>query len=311
MLLVPPPAAAEIVGIQRALGSPLRVAPHVTLVPPVNVPADRLDEVLDKLKRVAARFSSVHLSLGPAATFWPATPVVYLAVGGDVDDVARLRTAVATGPLDRPDAWPFVPHVTLAEDTDPEVIPGLVRGLAGFQADVVVERVHVLLEGEGRIWEPIADALLGGGRVVGRGGLEVDLTAGDGLAPDARQFFDRAWGAYVEDTYGGSATGRPFAITARSGGRVAGVALGNCDDELWLDRLIVDPAARGTGVGTQLLTEAELVAAAVGCRRGNLVCRAGSPSEAWYLARGWRRELPLPAWRHGREFIRLVRDLPG
>jgi hypothetical protein len=63
------------------------------------------------------------------------------------------------------------------------------------------------------------------------------------------------------------------------------------------------------GVGTQLLTEVELTGAAAGCRVAFVVCRTGSPSEGWYLARGWRHELPLPHWRHGHAFVRLTREL--
>ena len=310
VLLIPPPAAQEIVGIQRALGSPLRVPPHVTLVPPVNVAVERLDAAIEIVRRAAAGCPALRLALGPVLTFWPDTPVVYLAVGGDVDAVGRLRGALSRGPFDRPQPWPFVPHVTLAEDVQPDLILPVSRGLGGFHADVGVEVVHVLREGDDRVWSPIADARLGGGRIVGRGGIEVEITAGDVLAPDAEAFFARSWAGYVEATYGPVAAGRPFAVTARTGGEVAGVALGTCDDELWVDRLVVDPAVRGGGVGTQLLTEAELAGAAAGCRRGYLLCRAGSPSEAWYLARGWRQDLSLTAWRHGRDFVRLSRDLP-
>ena len=311
VVLVPPPAAPEIVGLQRGLGSPRRVAPHVTLVPPVNVRVDQLEDALAAVRSAAAAVPPLRLRLGPAATFWPETPVVYLAVGGDLEQLDRLRRAVGIGPLDRPAAWPFVPHVTLVEDVEPDLIPHVVRALAGFVAAIDVERVHVLQERDGRVWEPIADAPLGGGRIVGRGGLEIDVAAGDVLAPDAEEFFGRAWAAHLEVSYGPGATGRPFVITARIAGAVVGVAFGTSGDELWLDRLVVEPATRGAGVGTQLLTEAELAGAAAGCRRGYLLCQADSPAEGWYRSRGWRADLALPAWRHGRDFVRLARDLRG
>ena len=44
VLLVPPPVAGEIDGLRRAVGDGAlgKVAPHVTLVPPVNVRDERL-----------------------------------------------------------------------------------------------------------------------------------------------------------------------------------------------------------------------------------------------------------------------------
>jgi 2'-5' RNA ligase len=53
---------------------------------------------------------------------------------------------------------PFVPHVTLADDFEPDRIPAAVAALADYVVDVRFEAVHVLEEGRGRVWRPIADA---------------------------------------------------------------------------------------------------------------------------------------------------------
>ena len=50
---------------------------------------------------------ALHLDLGPVATFVPASPVVYLAVGGpDFDRLARLRHDVMSGPFCGPTGGP-------------------------------------------------------------------------------------------------------------------------------------------------------------------------------------------------------------
>jgi 2'-5' RNA ligase len=161
-LLVPPPVEAEVEGLRRALGDTARgrIPPHVTLVPPVNVPAEAMPEVLAVVRAAAGRTPPLDLRIGAAATFHPVNPVVYLEVGGDADALVALRDRVLVPPLDRPITHPFVPHVTVADDMDPARIPSAVAALADYVVDVRIDTVHLLEEGRGRVWRPIADAAL-------------------------------------------------------------------------------------------------------------------------------------------------------
>ena len=95
-LLVPPPVAVEVDGLRRALGDPSRrrIPPHLTLVPPVNVREEDLGAALDVLRRAARAVPPLDLRLGPAATFHPVNPVVYLAVGGAVAALGRCGAGV-------------------------------------------------------------------------------------------------------------------------------------------------------------------------------------------------------------------------
>src|SRR3954469_19201536 len=123
VLLVPAPVDAEIRGLWAALGElgPERIPPHLTLVPPVNVNDERLDDALGVVRAAAATTAgALDLIVGPPATFLPVTPVVYLSVGGDVDGLAALRDEVFVPPLARSLDHPFVPHVTLADGIDSE-----------------------------------------------------------------------------------------------------------------------------------------------------------------------------------------------
>jgi 2'-5' RNA ligase len=161
-LLIPPPVAAEIDGLRRALGDGAlgRMPPHLTLVPPVNVHADALGDALAVLRAAAAATRPLDLRLGPAATFHPVTPVVYLDVGGDVDALTRLRDRVFAPPLARELTHSFAPHVTVADEMDPARIPAAVTALADYVVDVRIDTLHLLEEGRGRVWRPIADAVL-------------------------------------------------------------------------------------------------------------------------------------------------------
>jgi 2'-5' RNA ligase len=265
------------------------MAPHLTLVPPVNVRADELDAALALMRAVAAGAAPLSLRLGPVATFWPETPVVYLSVGGDLDALGRLYGALGSGPLTRPVTRPFVPHVTLVEDASPEAISGAVAVLGGYEAALEVDRVHLLEQVPGPVWQPLADAPLGGGRVVGRGGLELELSVGDVTPPDARTL----------------TAGEPFVVTARGGGAVVGVATGRLHADLWLEQLAVDRSARHQGIGSHLLAEVELVGARAGRRRALAAC--APEAERWFRERGWVPRAPAP----GSDLRYLVRDLGG
>jgi 2'-5' RNA ligase len=187
-LLVPEPFAREIDGLRRALGERLsRVPPHITLVPPVNVRVEDLPSVFAQLRSAAAAVSPITVTLGPPATFHPVNPVVYLAVGGDVDSVRAVRDRVFVGALSRKVEHEFVPHATLVESTTPARIQAALAALADFQVEVTFEAVHLLREDD-RAWRPIADARFELPLIVGRGGIETEITASSLADPDVVDF---------------------------------------------------------------------------------------------------------------------------
>ena len=266
VLLVPEPVATEIDGLRRGLGDGTlgRIPAHLTLVPPVNVALDRVDEAGDVLRGAAAACTGpIELTLGPAVTFWPVTPVLYLAVGGARAELQALRDRVFHEPLARPLTYDFVPHVTLADEVPGAArIEAAVRALADYVRAVPFHHLHLLREGPGRVWEPITEVPLGPPRVVGRGGLPLELTVS--AQPDLT----------VAARLGGPTT---VAVTARRQGEAVGVATALLiapDRVAWLLGLSVAPHARGTGVGARLV--AELAAALV--ERGVEVVRVAAPS---------------------------------
>ena len=269
-LLIPSPFDAEIDGLRRAGGDGAlgKVPAHVTLVPPVNVREDAVDDALAVLRRAAASIGEpLELTLGPAATFHPDTPVLYLEVGGDLDGLHRLRDAVFVTPLARKLTWPFVPHVTLAEEQPTERLAAGVAALADYRVAVRIERVHLLEETkdptEGRVWVPVADAPLAPAVVVGRGGLPTELTVSQTLDPAAG----------------------PVVVTARREGSVVGtVHAAMSGDGAHLVGIHVDEGERGTGIGTQLLALLEATLADRGV--AGLTCDAEALTP-FLRGRGW------------------------
>ena len=160
VLMVPQPVATEVDGLRRALGDGAlaRIAPHVTLVAPVGVPGDRMPDAVDVLRDAAKATPPLDLRIGPATTFHPVTPVVYLSVTGDLAALVALRERVLRPPLVRPASHPFVPHVTVADELDAARIPAAVAALADFVVDVRIESLHLLEQGRDRVWRPVAEA---------------------------------------------------------------------------------------------------------------------------------------------------------
>lgn len=285
VLLVPQPLATELDGLRRALGAAERelVAPHLTLVSPTNVRDGDLLAVLDLVRRAAAASAPLELRLGPATTFAPVTPTVYLAVGGpSMDALDALRAElVGTGPLDRPDTYEWVPHVTLAQEVlPPERIDAACEAFAGWRATTTVERVHVLRQEGGRAWVAVADAGLGPPGVVGRGGVEVELAVTARPDPEA---------AALLAVDGGPADGHPWAVTARVGDRVAGAAWGWSSGTVAIVAdLAVATAHRGQGIGRRVLAAVESEAAERGCDVAVLAAPGEGAAAALLAGAGWQ-----------------------
>jgi len=314
-LLVPSPVDREVDALRRACGDGAlgRIPAHVTLVPPVNVRDDRLHDGLDVLRAAAAGTRPFTVDMGPPATFLPDSPTLYLAVAGaGLETLYALRERVFRDPFDRPLTWPFVPHVTLADEMAPERAAAALDALADYRATVTFDRVHLLEERTGRVWEPLADAAFAAPAVVGRGGLPLELSVTNEPDLDARAFSNREWPVHDVAELGPGIEWRrdPFAITARRDGEVVGLADGLTGGGVaYLRGLIVGAAHRGEGIGSHLLAAFESLAAERDCPRLALRSIAGSRAEAFYRQRGWVEEGRFSPWLYGRDQVALRRDL--
>ncbi|MEX0767400.1 MAG: 2'-5' RNA ligase family protein [Microthrixaceae bacterium] len=116
--LLPPSAISEQIQGLRALLRDPRIAdlpPHLTLIPPVNLQNDDLQDLQEALRLTASQTAPFALGLGPVASFTPATPTLHLSVTGQVEALLSFRDQLRVGPVNRPDTWPFTPHVTLRD----------------------------------------------------------------------------------------------------------------------------------------------------------------------------------------------------
>lgn len=312
-LLLSHPLDREVDGLRRAVGDGalLRIPPHITLVPPVNVREDAMEAAVGVLREAAAGAKPITLELGPPATFLPDNPVLFLQVGGlDLSALVELRNAVFRPPLERSLTWPFVPHLTLADEADPGRITAAMTALADYRVNASFDRVHLLEEREGRTWSPIADAPFRRPAVIGRGGLELEISESQRLDPAAAAFAQDQWRRYSLGEYGNAQDEEPIALTARRDGEIVGTATGTIREyDSYLARLIVPEQERGTGVGSHLLAAFEALAARKGRTRLTLHTLADGAARQFYERRGWKVIVTLPRWRAGRDFVHMEREL--
>ncbi|MEY2470949.1 MAG: hypothetical protein QOK28_278 [Actinomycetota bacterium] len=243
VLLIPRHIAPELDGIRRALGvsSVAQVPPHITLVPPINVRDEEVDEAIALARSVASAQRPIDVVIGPLETFYPITPVLYLRVSGPgLDAIKALRDALDSGPLAQDLKHPFVPHVTLHDDATDDAIRGAQASIAHYVQHVHLDAVTVLEQTEDdNVWRPIADAPLGvepATRTIGGSPVTMAVTT----YPTAT---GAAMGRY-----------RSLSVEAFVDGRVVGLAHGHFapDGVAWLDELVVIRETRGTGIGAQL-----------------------------------------------------------
>jgi 2'-5' RNA ligase len=318
VLLIPPPIGTEIDALRKAVGDDDigRIAPHITLVPPVNVRDDDIEAAVAVVHAAAQGTAPLRLTLGPVTTFAPESPTIHLAVGGDVDALTGLRDAVFTAPLERSLTHPFVPHVTLVEESPR--IDDAVRALADYRAEVVIDRVHLMRESRDdehhRIWRPMADAPLGDRRaVVGRGGLELELTPAGQLPVDAQRWTDEQWSAFDVERYGEvRRPNEPIGIVARRDGEIVATAHGDvrrATGEAYLEGLMVRGDVRSEGIGVHVVAAFASLAADRGATYLTLRTQAEGRSRAFYERLGFTVWYRMTAWRNGDDFVQMRRDL--
>lgn len=138
---VPEPWAQLLVDWRTKVGDPQAalVPPHVTLLPPTEVPAADRAAVAEHLAGVARAHPAFAMHLAGTGTFSPVSEVVFVTVARGIGNCELLATDVRQGPLARPLAYPYHPHVTVAHDVAPDMLDFAYSGLADLSAEFRVE----------------------------------------------------------------------------------------------------------------------------------------------------------------------------
>lgn len=163
-IAVPPPHGRVLQQWRQRLGDPeaMRVPPHVTLLPPTGIPAERLDVVEEHLRRIAAEETAFSITLRGTGTFRPVSPVTFVQLASGISDCERLESRVRSGPLHRELKFNYHPHVTVAQDVPEEALQRGFDELASFSATFAVPGFTLYEEGRDKVWRPQREFTFGG-----------------------------------------------------------------------------------------------------------------------------------------------------
>ena len=175
---LPEPIHTELTVWRERLGDPnaKSIPPHITLLPPTALSEDRLWDVEEHLRQVAAREEPFEVHLRGSSTFRPVSPVVFVPLVRGISDCERVEQQVRSGPLDRPLNFPYHPHVTVAHDVGEEMLDRAFVELASYEARFHVWGFTMFEQGADKVWRPQRDFPFG------RGGLPGPPEPGDASA---------------------------------------------------------------------------------------------------------------------------------
>ncbi len=138
---IPEPWAQLLVDWRSKVGDPQAalVPPHVTILPPTEVPVADRAEISAHLAEVARCHPPFEMHLSGTGTFSPVSDVVFIAVARGIGNCELIANDVRSGPLERALNFPYHPHVTVAHDVPADMLEVAYNGLADLSAEFAVE----------------------------------------------------------------------------------------------------------------------------------------------------------------------------
>ncbi len=138
---IPEPWSQLFVDWRAKVGDPqaTSVPPHVTLLPPTEVPLTDRPAISAHLAEVAASHPPFDMHLSGTGTFAPVSEVVFVAVARGIGNCELIANDVRGGPLARSLTYPYHPHVTVAHDVPPHMLELAYSGLSDLSAEFRVE----------------------------------------------------------------------------------------------------------------------------------------------------------------------------
>ncbi len=134
---------------------------HITLLPPHQVAAGDIDEVMTHLGHVAAEIEPFRVHLRGTGSFQPVSPVVFIGVVEGISQCEQLAAGVRQGPLVIERVFPYHPHVTVAHNLSDEQLNRAFTDLEDFDAVFDVEEMWMYLHDDASGWQPTRAFALG------------------------------------------------------------------------------------------------------------------------------------------------------
>jgi len=153
---VPEPFGSYLRDCRASFGDPeaQRIPPHITLLPPTDVPFSCREAVVDHLASVAKSSHAFTVHLRGTASFRPVSPVVFVQLVAGIAECERLESTVRSGPLARDLAFYYHPHVTVAHHLTDEQLDLAVETLEEFDCVFDVTEFLLYEHGADGVWRP-------------------------------------------------------------------------------------------------------------------------------------------------------------
>lgn len=162
-ITIPPPWGPQLQTARADVGDPMASAipPHVTLLPPTDIPDEVVDDFHAHLHEVAASHEPFDMVLSGTGTFRPVSPVVFVMVSQGISSCERLESAVRAGPVRRDLEFNYHPHVTVAHHVAEALLDHAFEELADFRCRFVVDRIDFYAHDDDSVWRPRLSFSLG------------------------------------------------------------------------------------------------------------------------------------------------------
>jgi len=139
---------------------------HVTLLPPRALLTPP-EELLVPIRQRCRSVEPFVVSLGRVHTFWPANGVVYLSVSAGGARLAELHEALNCDHLACNENYPYVPHVTVAQELDEAGTHAALQAISSAWSDFPnsqsfrIESLVLVRQMDGSRWIDLATIPLG------------------------------------------------------------------------------------------------------------------------------------------------------
>lgn len=153
--------ARKVSATRAATGDPFAyIPPHITLMS--GVPLTDPAEAIAHVRNVVSAFSSFPIRFAGTDTFYPVSPVTYLRVAEGERELTELHKRLHAGPLDAKPAFPFVPHLTLAQEIAPERLAEVRREWEDVSFNMAAHSVTVHVGDGAGAWTQIEELVFNG-----------------------------------------------------------------------------------------------------------------------------------------------------
>jgi 2'-5' RNA ligase len=123
VVYIPEPLATFLDDLRKELVSGCLPRAHVTILPPRPLSAD-LDAATSHARGVIAACAPFDIAAGEIEIF-PESHVIYLGVKDGERELREMYRALSVGPLAFKEAFPYCPHITLAQGLTPNQVQPL------------------------------------------------------------------------------------------------------------------------------------------------------------------------------------------